>query len=399
MTEKDAYYKSLLQRYLNGSCSDEELQEIMDFLASDTSNRALLEALQKEFDSASAADESSISASQSLRIFEALDKKIPRPLKMLPARRRSFFVAAASLLLVISTGIYLNRQRNSGHVNTKSIDDFSARYHNDVRPGSNKATLTLSDGSTIVLDDSKNGVLASQGNTKIIKLNNKVSYNTAKGDPNQPVYNTITTPRGGQYEIELPDGSHVWLNASSSLKFPASFAAAVRSVSVTGEAYFEVKHDASRPFVVFVNNSEIKVLGTHFNVMAYEEEKTVNTTLLQGKVVFKNGGDSSLLKPGQQSKLAGGRLSVLNNVDTENVMAWKNGFMHFQNADLQSVMRQLSRWYDVDVEYRNNNFKHEFVGDLPRSLTLSNVLKALEVTGNIKFGIEGRKIIVLPENN
>ena len=399
MTEMTAYYRSLLNRYLNGDCSPQELDEVMDFLAGDESNRLLLAALGQEFDDA-ASVESGISAAQSQHIRQALIKKIHSPNDGAFGRRRWLFVAAASILLAVTTGIYFISFRGSRSNARIPVTLASDRYHNDVQAGSNKAVLTLANGAKILLDDAKDGRLAEQGSTRLIKRNGKVAYQAGHDDGSQPLYNTITTPRAGQYRVALPDGSQVWLNAASSITFPTSFSGAGRNVAITGEAYFEVAHNASKPFIVSINDTEIRVLGTHFDVMAYADEGALHTTLLEGSVRIRHGRDSGMLRPGQQSRLGpDGGLHIINNVDVEGVMAWKNGLIHFQNADLKTVMRQLSRWYDVDVEYRNGNFNHQFVGELPRSLSLCNVLKALEITAKLKFSVEGRKIIVLPDNS
>ncbi len=399
MTEMTAYYKNLLHRYLNGDCSPEELDEVMNFLAADNSNRTLLAVMRQEFDDATSVEDG-ISMEQSQHIRQALIKKIQSTHSGHFGRRRWLFAAAASILLVVLTGSYFAWFRSPRSVTEKWVSTPPDRYRNDVQAGSNRAVLTLANGATIILDDAKDGKLADQGKTTLVKRNGKVAYLAGHNKENQPLYNTITTPRAGQYRVVLPDGSQVWLNAASSITFPTSFTGAGRNVAITGEAYFEVAQNASKPFTVSVSGQEIRVLGTHFDVMAYADEGAIHTTLLEGSVRIKHGLDSGMLKPGQQSRLGpDGTLHVLNKVDLDGVMAWKNGLIHFQDADLKTVMRQLARWYDVDVEYRNGNCNRQFVGELPRSLSLCNVLKALEVTGKLKFSVDGRKVIVLPDNN
>lgn len=269
-------------------------------------------------------------------------------------------------------------------------------YKGDALPGGEKAVLTLADGSTIVLDDAQNGALTSQGKTKIIKIDGKLAYNSDDAESKEIVYNTISTPRGGQYQIELADGSQVWLNAASSLRFPTAFTGKERRVEVTGEAYFEVAKSKSMPFIVSVNGAEVQVLGTHFNVNAYRDEKVVKTTLLEGMVKFVKGSSSSMLRPGQQSQLTqDGLVKVVSGIDLDNVMAWKNGMIHFEYADIETVMRYLSRWYDVDVDFINKNNKDKFYIEMPQSSKLSDVLRVLELTGKQKFEIEGKKIVVM----
>lgn len=270
---------------------------------------------------------------------------------------------------------------------------------NDVLPGKDQATLTLADGTTVSLDDARNGMLTQQGNTKILKLNGKLSYNTAKGASANIGYNTIATPRGGQYQVELPDGSQVWLNAASSLRFPTAFTGKERRVEITGEAYFEIAKNAAMPFIVALPTaagaSEIQVLGTHFNVSAYTDESVLKTTLIQGAVRFVSGKQQLLLSPGQQSQLTkAGDLNLNNQVDVSAVMAWKNGLFHFEGADIETVMKQLSRWYDVDIVYGDKKINDLFYAEIPRNTRLSDALKALALTGKVDFRIENKKIIV-----
>ncbi len=302
--------------------------------------------------------------------------------------------AAASIigLILLGTFFWFNRD---GEKEVAQTEIKRNGYKNDVLPGGDKAILTLADGSTIVLDDAQNGALAQQGNTKVVKIGGRLAYDPANTGSQDVVYNTITTPRGGQYQIELPDGSQVWLNAASSIHFPTAFVGKERRVEISGEAYFEVAQNKSMPFIVKVNSAEVQVLGTHFNVMAYSEESAVKTTLLEGSVRFVNGMDNSILKPGQQSQLTkNGQLKVISGVDVDDVVAWKNGIFHFENADIGLVMRQLSRWYDVEVVYQNKPTDDPLYADIPRNTKLSDVLKALELAGGARFEIEGKKIIV-----
>jgi ferric-dicitrate binding protein FerR (iron transport regulator) len=303
---------------------------------------------------------------------------------------------AASVIGLLSLGAYFWINKNTKQEIAKTGENKKL-YRNDVLPGGDKAVLTLADGSTIVLDDVQNGALAQQGSTKVIKLGGKLSYDAGRNGAAAIAYNTISTPRGGQYQVKLPDGSQVWLNAASSLHFPTAFTGKERRIEITGEAYFEVAKNKAMPFIVSVSGAEVQVLGTHFNVMAYNDEPAVKTTLIEGAVKFVKENNTSLLKPGEQSQLTKeGQIKVLNNIDVMQVMAWKNGMFHFDYADIETVMRQLSRWYDVEVEYKNRNIRDQFVMELPRSSKLSDVLKILELTGNINFEIEGKKIIVMP---
>jgi ferric-dicitrate binding protein FerR (iron transport regulator) len=318
-------------------------------------------------------------------------------------------MAAAAVVLIMATSIgwfWLN------HASKTQVTTVAK---NDIAPGGNKAVLTLADGSTIVLDNEANGVVAQEGNAKVVKLKNgQLMY--AKADDGSAsasgtvAYNTLSTPKGGQYNIELPDGSKVWLNAASSITYPTAFDAKERKVQVTGEAYFEVarvitENDGKRvPFIVDIRNKtnggdmgQVQVLGTHFNINAYEDEDAVKTTLLEGKVKFVNRQkDSLLLKPGQQaiaSKQTS--LSIDQSPNVEQIMAWKNGVFHFENADIKAVMRQVSRWYDVEVIYKRSldSDDHLFF-EVTRNTNLSDVLRVLNLAGGAKYSIQDKKIIV-----
>lgn len=268
----------------------------------------------------------------------------------------------------------------------------------DIKPGGNKAILTLADGSTIVLDTAHNGYVANQSNTKIIKLNTGLlSYKNGKNIDGKVLLNTITTPRGGQYELELADGSRVWLNSSSSLIFPTVFSGRERRVELKGEGYFEVAKNALSPFHVKVNNMDVSVLGTHFNIMSYSDEENINTTLLQGKVnVTVNNVTKSLL-PGKEAVLNKITNSIkINKANIEEAIAWKNGEFRFKNTNIKELMRQVARWYDVDVEYKTPATDQYFTASLPRMENISELLEILQLTGTIHFKIENKKIIVLP---
>lgn len=298
---------------------------------------------------------------------------------------------AASIIGLIASGTHLVMYVLKKESKKISVHNFK----NDVSPGNNKAILTLADGSSIILDDAQDGAITQQGGAKVIKLGDKVSYHlTSK--ISEVEYNTITTPRGGQYQVELPDGSRVWINAASSLRFPTAFTGNERRVEINGEAYFEVAKNKSMPFIVKVNDAEVQVLGTHFNIMAYDDEGITNTTLLEGSVKFVSSDKISILKPGQQLQLSNdGQVKLINDVDIDKVMAWKNGLFVFDNSDLETVMRQLSRWYDIDVVYRTRNVATSFVGEIPRISKLSDILKVFELTSKLRFEIAGKKVIVM----
>lgn len=266
---------------------------------------------------------------------------------------------------------------------------------NGIVPGTNKAILTLADGSHIMLDDAGNGKLASQGSTEIVKNNEGIVY-TGKGASGENLlYNTIATPRGGKYQLKLPDGSLVWLNASSSLKFPAAFRGKLRSVELTGEAYFEIAKNAKMPFRVKTIGQTVEVLGTHFNVNAYPDEPGAVTTLLEGSVKILKGTASATLKPGEEAAVLNsknGNIAV-READVEEATAWKNGMFQFNQSDIKTIMRQISRWYDVDIAFEGNISTEHYRGKVSRHTDIKQVLQILELSG-VKFKIEGKKIIV-----
>jgi ferric-dicitrate binding protein FerR (iron transport regulator) len=320
----------------------------------------------------------------------------------------------------------------------KSANEKNAPVAINVQPGGNKATLTLSDGSVINLVNATNGTVAEEGGVQVIKLKEgelKYEYKTGKKhseDIANAGLNMLSTPRGGQYNLVLPDGSKVWLNAASSIKYPTQFAANERRVAITGEVYFEVVQARSIvagpasvnrkvPFIVTVqspagnNLAQVEVLGTQFNIMAYDDEAAIKTTLVNGKVMVSqlqsanqnNTTDSyKLLTPGQQAQIpqhvavtAGSNsIKVIDIADTEEMdaaLAWKNGYFTFNNADVKSIMRILARWYDVEIGYQGKIPDYSFTGSIPRKENISAVFKILEYEG-IHFKQEQNKIIVVP---
>jgi ferric-dicitrate binding protein FerR (iron transport regulator) len=303
---------------------------------------------------------------------------------------------AAAVLLVFSAGTYLW----IAHRTLPPVGQASVTFSDDVAPGLDGAILTLANGKKIVLDSAKNGSLATDGNTTITKLSNgQLAYAASPDNSGELLYNTLTTPRGRKTSLVLTDGTRVWLNAASSIKYPTSFGDKDRTVEITGEAYFEVAGNASKPFVVKKAGSDyrIQVLGTHFNVNAYDDEDAIRTTLLEGSVSVMNGKNNKLLKPGQQAVTGSGNdgTKVLTDANMEEAMAWKLDKFSFDRADIHTVMRQIARWYDVNVEYKGTINQH-FGGTISRDVNVSKVFQMLELTGAVKFTIEGRNIQVNP---
>ncbi len=402
MTQKT--FEDLLEEYINSSLNKDELDRFLQLLKSGEHSEKIknvTEQLLQEQPSVSL-EENSRGESIFQSIMEQAGSMKPQnqpEIGSLKSRSGAFsFFKIAAAACVIGTiffgGYYLFNEEPQKIISIP--EEKKINYKNDLPPGGDKALLTLADGSVIVLDDAKNGPLAQQGNTKLIKLDGKINYNSSFAADNEIVYNSISTPRGGQYQIILPDGSGVWLNSTSSIRFPTAFAGKNRTVEITGEAYFEVTKNKSMPFIVKVNKTEIQVLGTHFNVMAYSDESLLKTTLLEGSVKFIKDNETRILTPGQQSQLSGdGRVKVLSDIDVNKVIAWKNGVFNFEGADISTVLRQISRWYDVEVVY-NKKVDDLFYAEIPRNTRLSDFLKALELTGTVHFEIDGKKIIVMP---
>ncbi len=388
----------LYEKYTNGNCTPEERTEFMTLVTGDTSIEELNRLI--ETDVAGNKQEKIMDAPMANQLFDKILENAKkqeyntRPGSRIFTLRR--MAAAASIIFLLGVGIYfllLNRKEST---TTANIAGVQSRFRNDVAPGGNKAVLTLADGTSIVLDTAANGMLTAQGSTKIVKLENgELAYNTTNAVAGQVLYNTIATPRGGQYQLVLADGSKVWLNAASSLRFPASFTGEERKVELTGEAYFEVAKNAKMPFRVTVAGMEVEVLGTQFNINSYHDEAAIKTTLIEGSVNIKKGDSRQLLAPGQQVKVdKTGLMKLIRNVDTEEEIAWKNGKFIFSGNDIQSVMRQLEKWYDIDVEYKGDVTKEEFVGMISRSSNISQILQMLERTRTVNFEINGRKVVV-----
>jgi len=379
--------QSLIHRYLDGSATRDEKKLLDEWYYAFS---------PEDFTFLSDEEENEIGR----RMKDRLDEYLYFQRKAVPDKRRLHFFRAAAVLSIVSISSLLyyflaNRQAEKKMPGEVAV----AAPIKDIAPGGNKATLTLGDGSTIVLDSTLNGQLGTQGNARIIKLDNgQLQYQQGNTSisPGEIVYNTIATPRGGQYQVVLADGSNVWLNASSSIRFPTDFSGSVREVEVTGEAYFEVAHNISKPFGVTVKGMYIKVLGTHFNVMAYDDENGINTTLLEGSLKVSNEKGDALVSPGQQAVLNNkGSFRVINHADVEEAVAWKNGKFFFNSADIRSVMRQIERWYNVDVTFERDGDLH-FTGQLSRYANVSQLLRKLELTNEIHFRIEKGKITVLP---
>lgn len=375
----------LIEKYLDGTITPAEEAELMAWYRKH--NEADVEWLSDNAD-----EEEQVR----LRMLNRLEQQISIPAVK---RRRYFIPAAAAVLLIVAAAGYFTYprlQRQGQPAGTQLVQD--------VGPGGNKAILTLANGEKVVLEEAGDGTISQQGSSAVNKTDSgHVQYDNLSSPGNSTVvYNTLSTPFGGQYRLTLQDGTNVWLNAGSSLHFPAAFPQNERKVTLTGEAYFEVAKDRNRPFCVAIKagadtSMNVRVLGTHFNINAYPDEPQHVVTLLEGGVKVNYHEANALLAPGRKAILnvAAGSMQVKDG-DTEAAVAWKNGYFLFDNEKVEDIMRQVSRWYDVEVRYEGDISKKAIAGSLSRSKNVSEVLNMLELTGAVHFKLEGRRITVMP---
>lgn len=395
MMENNDQIVRLIGKYLETSLDEAEQRILDEWLNAAEDNRRLLGEL---------ADPQQVS--QGLGRFYAYDanrisQKIaheipafaaPAKVRRLHSLRRWGWAAAAVLFLGAGAWYWVAQQQTtpSSHI---------AAAPAEISPGREGAILTLSDGSQVVLDSLANGTIVQQQGADVVLSNGQLSYSDTENDAPGIVYNTMTTPRGRQFRVTLPDGTKVWLNAASSIRYPVAFTGNERKVDITGEVYFEVSKDASKPFRVnAAGRVAVTVLGTAFNINAYENEKDIAATLLSGGVkVAATAAPAKgvVLKPGQQARLGSGDNAMqVRNADLDKTMAWKNGFFNFEGAGIEDVMRQLERWYDINVVYENGIPDITFLGEIDRQIALPDLLEILRRT-DVDFRIEGRTLIVL----
>ena len=395
----------LLNRYSSGLSSYEEQLELFEFL---TKNEAGSELFVADFIEHHAPD----NKIEALALKQFIDEvisvdKIKETTSVRPVHRvhflRKWGWVAASVVVLLGVGAYL---RNTNKKNVQPTDVVAKTL--DIAPGKNGAILTLADGRQVVLDSLANGVVANQNGTQAVLKNGQLTYDHTGNNTGEIVYNTMSTPKGRQFQLSLPDGTQVWLNSASSIRYPTVFAGMDRKVQMTGEVYFEVAKNAKMPFRVNVDNkAEIEVLGTHFNVNGYENEKSLNTTLLEGSIrtvalsADQQTKQTLVLQPGQQAQILPGQqtheadvIRLVNNADIEKIMAWKNGLFSFDDASLEDVMRQLERWYNIDVVYENGVPKAEYYGKINKQNSLQELLHILE-KNEVHFRLEnGNRLIV-----
>ncbi len=380
----------LLVDYIRANPEDEELNIAIDTVFKNSKKFNLLNGDDKEL------------IFQNIIRNKHFDSEIQNELEIIPtfAPRLWYQLGiAASILILITTGLYFYKNRTvDDNIAAKVVEPKEAI----ITPGDDKAILTLSDGTKIILEDAKNGILANQAGISIQKTSDgellysfSNSANTVSPETKENViYNKIETPIGGKYQVNLPDGSKVWLNSSSSLRFSALFNGHTREVELSGEAYFDVSKNKGKPFRVITKDQIVEVLGTQFNINSYSDEGPIKTTLIEGsvKIIYKD--KVVLLSPGQQFQPKE-LVSAVVEADTEEVVAWKDGYFVFKNEDIKSIMRKLSRWYNVEVSYSGNIPEVGFGGNISRSKDISEVLDVLQLTNAIHFKVEGRRITVM----
>ncbi|BAU54863.1 FecR family protein [Mucilaginibacter gotjawali] len=373
-------FLKLKEKYLNGTATPADIQLLEQYY----------DLFAEEPDIIGQLAQSEIEVLEN-RLKDGITNKINlKENKTIPFYKGSMMRAAAILIFILAGTYFVYNRYHKQPIQVAQ----NKSYKTDIAPGGNKAILTLANGSKLILNNAKNGNISTQGGANIIKQDSLISYKAIAAGSSGVSYNTITIPNGGQYQLILADGTKVWLNAASSLRFPTAFTGNNRTVELTGEAYFEVAKNKEKPFNVKTATQTVQVLGTHFNVNAYNNEAYVKTTLLEGSVKVYSANVSVTISPGQQSVLkSNGSFEIKHDLDMDEAVAWKNGMFQFNEADIQTVMRQISRWYDIDVEFKGKLPADLYRGKISRNVNVSQVLKILELSG-INFTIEGRKIIV-----
>lgn len=400
MAEISSQQKELFDRLLAGRLEPGDAEAIANWLGNSdldqASRQLLLEHLQQH---------SETWDSLAPEIRERLDQRLPLIFSSRPARPALVHVlggsgwikyAAAVIILIALSWFALTKPWIR---DAQPLPVAQSNTMDIVEPGRDGAILTLENGSKLVLDSMGNGVLTTENGTQILLRDGQLLYQAGDVSSDVVGYNTMSTPKGRQFKLRLPDGSNVWLNAASSIRYPTAFVGAERRVEITGEAYFEVAHRDDQPFRVTVDQqTEVEVLGTHFNINSYNNEDQISTTLLEGSVKVTSGKGNAVLTPGQQARSGGASsIQVMTNVNLDKVMAWKNGLFDFQDATLEEVMRQLERWYDIEVSYEGKIPKLEFYGRMGKDLDLQTVLRGLEKS-NVHFRMEqGRKLVIVNE--
>jgi transmembrane sensor len=390
--------EELFRKYLDSQCSPGEVKQLLAYF-NEPGNELLLRGLIKEtLANSDDAEDGSQWQPATDEIFVQIKNQIkPRQGGLTFFFRKTWVRVAAAAILLIGSFLAYNLVNNTGIAKQEIAKTDTTS--DEVHPGGNKAILTLADGSNVTLEAAGNGTITTQGNTTLIKpADGQLTYTSLPEKPAQILLNNVTTPKGGQYQLTLSDGSKVWLNAASSIHFPVVFTGPERNVEITGEAYFEVAKNAAMPFKVKIaGKAEVEVLGTHFNISAYSDEPAINTTLLEGsvKVTGHTPDVSRIIVPGEQAQLNTYNQIVVNkHPNVEQVIAWKNGIFNFDNADLETSLRQIARWYNVDLVFEGAIPQKQFNGEMQQSLSIAQVIKLLG-TNNVHCRLDGRKLVVM----
>ena len=400
-TEDALRIAGLISGYVQHRLNAAQNDDLDEWVGENDNNMQLFEELTDE-----------ITTEEAFKWLRKIDSKpvlerVKSKLIFSPVRNRFSFkvwqyaIAAAIVLLIGTAVIWLSRTRNTDVLSVPTVLTESK----DLPPGREQATLTLDNGEKIELDQAHDGTLANEGNASVAKKNGQLIYTPQQKLGKQEALHILSTPRGGSYPVTLSDDFWAWLNAASSISFPAQFTGQQRKVAITGEVYFEVTSQKAKgseekvPFIVDVKDRgiQVEVLGTQFNINAYDDEPITKTTLLEGNVKIIAGGHTRFLKPNQQAQVSSGKeIKTLNDIDVLKTVAWKNGFFRFNGDDLGTIMRQVARWYNVDIEVSKavSNSRYHFI--LFRQLPVSKLFEVLEETGGVQFETDGKKILIKP---
>lgn len=381
----------LIAGFIRNTLTEKEHQELDDWVNESDHNMQLFEDLT---------DERNLEANlewmdkvQSEQSYQSLKERGAFDVSRKKIRFNPVWIAAASVILIAGIFfIYRYAGKNKSGNNEMAIADTL-----QLHPGSNRATLTLADGRVIDLTNAKTGIIVSGQGSHVNKpADGELVYETDDSRPGASLIHTLSTPVGGQYQVRLPDGTKVWLNAATTLKYPAQFEAGERKVEVNGEAYFEVAKNEQKPFkVILADSAAVTVLGTHFNIMAYSDEKTKEVTLLEGSVAISKKENTKKLEPGSQASISENEITKQSGIDTDEIIGWKNGLFVFHDAPIESIMNQIARWYDAKIVYQAE-IRQQFNATILRSEPLAKLLHLLELNGYVRFKIENKTIYVLP---
>ena len=397
--EKARLY-SLLHQYLNNTINNDDCEELLNHLKK-TDPAEIEHVIDANLFNLN--EGPAFGAQRSREVFDLIlsDSRFTKSAHVSAENSKtykySWLKIAVAALVFFTAGIFITLHHKTTTVQIREANNSKPQI---ILPGSQKAILTIANGKIIVLGNANNGTLVKTGVSSVVKTRNgQIVYQTKAGANvanNSVGYNTLTTPKGGEYQVILPDGTKVWLNAASSITYPTAFIGNERHVELSGEAYFEVTKNKFKPFYVDMNKVQVKVLGTHFNIAAYVDDEAITATLLEGSVQITKNNQQSLLKPGQQAVMDNNNNNItVSEANIDDAIAWKNGYFIFNDDNITSIMKKLSRWYDVDVDYRGKFDDQKFGGTFYRSKSITELTQYLEMVGKIHFKITGRRITVM----